>query len=100
MKTKRETIENIDGEINYVKEKLSKMDREKSEGRKEWHEGYVAAMKEARNKVNQLDEPEILTPEWIDERIHYSTDQDAFGNIVKIESVPVKYLQNLLVRIY
>lgn len=53
--------------------------------------------KKIRGLVNQLDEPETLTPEWIEERIHYSMDQDTFGNIVRIESVPVKFLQNLLV---
>ena len=60
-------------------------------------ERLISYMKDFVSDLNQLDEPETLTPEWIDERIHYSTDQDAFGNIVRIEMVPAKYLQNLLV---
>lgn len=99
----QELIEDYESEETEVKSKQELIE--------EWESAIESAEFYGKGKENrlieymrsfvddlyQLDEPETLTPEWIDERIHYSTAQDTFGNIVRIETVPAKFLQNLLV---
>ena len=87
----KNVIEFIESDIYFIEEKLPKMNREKSEGRKEWHEGYLTAMREVKNKLGQLDEPEVLSQEWIDNHT------DKFVSSFDLRFVSTKDLQNLLV---
>ena len=58
-------------------------------------ERLISYMKDFVSDLNQLDEPETLSQEWIDDHKHYYP-VTAFNNSAK-EIIDVKDLQNLLV---
>ena len=61
-------------------------------GSEYYDEGYIDGMRDVLYRINQLDEPEVLSSDWIDE--HKENWQ---GLSITGYSVPEKDLQNLLV---
>lgn len=57
--------------------------------------GFKIAMKEALELINQLDEPEVLSQEWIDE--HKVSRINNLRKMTMSDVVPVEDLQNLIV---
>lgn len=58
--------------------------------------GCLATYDKMMDFIDEM-EVEVLTPEWISNNTHYSTDYDDSGNIIRIEAVPVEHLQEILV---
>src|SRR5699024_9456617 len=61
-------------------------------GSEYYDEGYIDGMRDVLYRINQLDEPEVLSSDWIDEHKENWQDLSITGY-----SVPEKDLQNLLV---
>ena len=76
-------------DLKWLREEVEKLDKETSE---QWpHEGMVE-LPDVLRLIDQLDEPEVLTSDWIDEHKENWQDLSITGY-----SVPEKDLQNLLV---
>lgn len=59
-------------------------------GSEYYDEGYIDGMRDVLYRINQLDEPEVLSQEWIDEHAEHH-------EYIGYAGVPVGDLQNLLV---
>src|SRR5699024_3630446 len=63
-------------------------------GSEYYDEGYIDGMRDVLYRINQLDEPEVLSQEWIDEHKETTFDLD---EDFETEFINVEDLQNLLV---
>src|SRR5699024_838762 len=69
-------------------------------GSEYYDEGYIDGMRDVLYRINQLDEPEVLSQEWISENVEYAYFDmlDGSGRLSSATAIikPEK-LQNLLV---
>src|SRR5699024_12079491 len=84
--------------IEWLKEEVEKRiktiesDNISFVGSEYYDEGYIDGMRDVLYRINQLDEPEVLSQEWLDENKSSWTKLKIDGYYI-----PVEKLQNLLV---